>query len=38
MSEKSILAAMADVDLNPIRIKIADLITALQHNSIRIRG
>jgi len=38
LSEKSILAAMAYVDLNPIRAKVADSVTSSKHTSIRIRG
>ena len=38
LSEKSILAAMAYVDLNPIRAKISDSVASSKHTSIRIRG
>jgi len=38
LSEKSILAAMAYVDLNPIRAKAADSVTSSKHTSIRKRG
>ena len=38
LSEKSILAAMAYVDLNPIRAKVADFTTSSKHTSIGIRG
>jgi len=38
LSEKSILAAMAYVDLNPIRAKVADSVTSSKHTSIRVRG
>jgi len=38
LSEKSNLSAMAYVDLNPIRAKIAESITSSKHTSIRMRG
>jgi len=38
LSEKSNLSAMAYVDLNPIRAKIADSVTSSEYTSIRIRG
>jgi len=38
LSEKSILAAMAYVDLNPIRAKVAESVTSCKHTSVRIRG
>jgi len=38
LSEKSILAAMAYADLNPIRAKVADSVSSSKHTSIRKRG
>ena len=38
LSEKSILAAMAYLDLNPMRAKVADSVTSSKHTSIQIRG